>query len=288
MKLKLFKKSTIGLVMAITLSGCAGPKFTANADRSSEVVQDLKQRFDLAGFAAGQVIEGSYNFETGGNPNAYFRANVNKGMPIEDACLAVHSYALRLSKTSLDFFPRTDMKEDHAVVGCIADHLDQYTDGFRWNGTLETGEPFKLILYPFDGKTLEVSTNFQDGGANEQDMGMELMPENPIVTNFIDGLQTYRVKNGINLYTKQSLAAAGLVTESETLRIVPVEDDDNFIRKFAVIYSDNTLSRCFSAMPWDKEIWGIPDPGPSYPTYSVGSADKLNNFGSYLVDSDCK
>ncbi|MBU6144917.1 MAG: hypothetical protein KGQ56_05550, partial [Acidobacteria bacterium] len=134
-----------------------------------------------------------------------------------------------------------------------------------------------------------VSTNFQDGGADEQDMGLELMPEDPLVTNFLDGFQSNRVKNGIDLYTKKTLDAVGLKTESETLRIVPVEDNDKFIRKFAVIYSDDvTLSRCFSALPWNEEIWRISDPGPSYPTYSVSSVDKLNNFGSYLIDSDCK
>lgn len=289
MNLKQIQKLATGLIMALFLAGCAGPQFSANADRSSRVVQELKDNFNLADFDPGEIIEGSYNFETGGNPNAYFRASAKKGLPIQDACSAAHNYALSLSKSPLEFFPRTDMKQSHAVVGCIADYLDEYSQGFRWNGTLETGEPFKVILYPFDGKTLEVSTNFQDGGADEQDMGLELMPEDPLVTNFLDGFQSNRVKNGIDLYTKKSLDAVGLKTESENLRIVPIEDNDKFIRKFAVIYSDDfTLSRCFSALPWNEEIWRISDPGPSYPTYSVSSADKLNNFGSYLIDSDCK
>jgi hypothetical protein len=277
-----------GFSLLVTLGGCASAPFSANKDKSFELVKNLKDEFSIAGFAAQEVIEGSYNFETGGDPNASFMANIDPSISMQSACQLIDTYAQSISESELTFFPRSGVTESHAVVNCISDYLDEYSQGFRWNGTLSSGEPFKVILYSDPTPLLQVSTNFQDGGANEQDMGLEVIPQDSFVTNYLDGLQSYRTRNGITLFDSASLAAANLESTSAKIKITPVIDSDGLIRKIAVKVSGGGFNQCFSALPWDEKIWGVKDPGPSYPTYSLGALKDLNNFGSYISNSLCK
>jgi hypothetical protein len=290
LKFKKYSAIVLAGLLAVLVSGCASATFVANQEKSNQIVKKLRQNFHLSGFTPAEVVEGEYNFETGGTPNASFIATADSNMNNVVACSRGQRYATRLSSTELTFFPYSDLLPKDALVACIASMKGIFSQAFRWNGKLRGGEKFRVDLMRTNNLSLTVSTNFPASEFDvEGDDGSGYMPGDTTLTKYIDDFQVYRNHHGIRLYTLKTLAGAKLVSKSKNVKITPVVSKDGFIRRLHVQFFDNnTYDQCFSAMPWSSKQWGISDPGPSYSTFAVESNKDLTTFGSQTVDSDCQ
>lgn len=290
-------------LVAVLLTGCAGPEFQATAAKAQPIAEKLRAAFNLDGYSPGAVDGGYWGPDSGGDPNFGFTA-VHKSDKIDAPaqCALVTDYFFSLSSSKPVTNSGQHINRDQATAACIGELLSEYMSGFTLTGTYEkapvtihfsadkVGLPGETTSEPVSYE-LNIATIFEQGTSGLAGCPECLMvdPIDPGLSKYLNTVQDFRVKKGVELLTPELILESGAVAKTATSTMTPVADSDGKVTRLKVEYSNQSglMPQCYSLLPWNKKYWGIDDPGSPRPLMFMASLDNLNSFGQFVSNSDC-
>lgn len=284
--------------MSLALTGCAGPAFDATKAKSTPIVQQLHDKFSLAGYKTSSLKGGGWSPDGGGNPNRYFVATLTSDkIQATEQCTAVDAY-VRKTLTSV-----REAEPGQAIPTCIGDLLSdtQANGGFSWLGKFQgspvsvvlgsdrNGLPGEIIAESVHYKVV-IGTDFTEGvsGADGCPECLQPDPVELLPDKYLDAIQDYRAAHHFDYFTEKSAALSGEFGSKGKISLTPIKNADGQYTKLSVHWNvDGPLDRCYSLKPWKKQYWGIDDPGKPRPLMWMNKLSELNSFGQFITDSDC-
>lgn len=281
----------------VALTGCSSPEFEATKAKSTPIVQELHDKFQLAGYKKSEVKGGQWEIDGPSDPNLFFDAVYSgTSSDAKTQCQNGADYARSIIRGKITYFPQSFLSDARAVDACIAEMLSDLVDngGFGWKGSYNASPISIQLGFADPGETrykIEVSTNF--AGATECVSCESIEPLDANVQAYLDNIQDYRIKHGLRNLTAKDIQKSGAVATTETAIMTPIADSTGNLNllhiKYLTTANKGALEdQCYSLKPWSKKIWEIDDPGKPRPFMNKQSLSSLQTFGQFVYNSDCR
>ena len=293
-------------IAVLALTGCSVQNL-GTINQSHGIVAGWRDGFHVSGYKVGDLVAPPNSYPNFGVNYSFSATNDNGGSTsYSKQCDLLNRYATKLNKGKLYFYPHDSVAPDHAIVNCIADLKGGGT--FQWNGN-DGANDFAVILESSKTSTeitvatsptykVTVSTKLCTQSENEMglcgdDPSLGYVPRDESLQKYVDAVGQYRLDHGIGVFSRTQFSKIGLPSKSSTAIFDPIVGSDGKVRMVHITWVGTDANwadpnQCLSIGDWNKSVWQIDDPGPSYPLMWVTSlADVKTSFGT-IANGDCK